>query len=64
MILGLLIVRSLPEEVEKVDMSRLRRDELQGKLREVAPTIMQVRWPWQGRARWWVSLTRVVWLCG
>lgn len=44
--LGLLIVKSLPEEVEKVDMSRQRRDELQGQLREVAPNIIKV-----GRSR-------------
>lgn len=39
---GLCLIRSLPEEIEKVDMSRKRRDELQAKLRECCPNILLV----------------------
>ena len=41
--IGLCLLRALPEEVERVDMSRARREELQqGPLRQALPQVLKV----------------------
>ena len=42
LMVGLSIMEALPEEIEKVDMSRGQREDLQEKLREVTGHVTQV----------------------
>jgi hypothetical protein len=42
LIIGLALLKSLPEETDKVDMSRGRREELQTQMRQCAANILQV----------------------